>query len=288
MKDVLELSKGNLRARINRATSQLYSLEFGGNEFMWGGGKPEELKTQEEKKGWQNSEIIMFPIVGPAKDNKITVDGKDYPMGQHGIVRHLGFEQCVNSGDVAGYVQEYTEETKVQTHKGVSEFPFSYEMYKSYILDADSILFKLEVKNTSEKNMCYAIGWHPAFRIDDPSSIIRTKSGEVYTIDKIKELSKTGALKLKGVDEVEYVSKLGTVTLRSNFGNIQIWSPEEDLICIEPVSTFASSEYSGELGEKPGYKTLDPSAGDLYWTKIKFSKTKQYDKVVGKRKLNHP
>jgi galactose mutarotase-like enzyme len=256
---------------MNRLNNQLFSLMFGEKELIWGGGKPEELKTAEERKGWQNSEIVMLPIVGAAKDNKITVDGKEYPMTQHGIARHLDNDIYEATDRTIGAVQKYKAMTEVKGTKGSCVFPFSYELYKSYMLGDDFLLLRIELKNLSEKPMPYSIAWHPALRTwGDAESFVRTKSGK-YPIGMIKGLSKTGALVLEGVNDVEYVSKNGTVDLTSNFGNMQVWSPEEDLICLEPISTLSDREYSGELGQKPGYKILGPGEGAYYWAKIKLS-----------------
>src|SRR3989344_6691304 len=88
MDTLLELGHVELTARLNRLNRQFCSLAKG-REYMWGGGKPDALKTPEERTGWPNSEITIFPIVGAAKDGEIVVDGVRHPMGQHGIARHL-------------------------------------------------------------------------------------------------------------------------------------------------------------------------------------------------------
>lgn len=279
MKDVISLNRG-LEAKINTLNQQLFSLNFDGVEFMWGGGKPEELKSPEEKKGWQNSEIIMFPIVGAAKNDEITIDGKKYPMGQHGIARYIQYKPLKTTNNELVYCQIYKADTELRSPKGNFVFPIGYFLYKKYCLENDSLTFWVNIHNVSSKPLRYALGWHPAFRIP-PSSIpgkssdsyIKTRNKKKYSIEEIKKASTTGALRLEGENEVDYVSELGKVHLSSDFGNITVWSPQEDLICLEPVTALTDREYAGELKDKPGYKTIKPYENVEYRAKIKFART---------------
>lgn len=259
---VLKIQDG-LTAKINSLNEQLYSLAKG-KEYMWGGGTPEKLKRPEENPeagGWQNSEIIMFPIVGPVKDNQITVDGLQYPMGQHGIARYIKNELKSQFNDRVIFKQIYTAKSPVKSPKGEFSFPFSYELEKQYRLKDDSLEFVIKVKNTSDKPMPYAIGWHPAFRIfgDESDIYIQTKTDK-HPLSKIKELSKTSALILPGTKELKYVSGNTEIGVSSTLEHTMIWSPcDQPFICIEPISVLPDSEHAGELRQKLGYQILKPN-----------------------------
>ena len=63
MEELITLEKGNLKAQIYRG--QLVSLAKSGIECMHGGGKPDDLKSPDDRVGWNKSEIFMFPVPGP-------------------------------------------------------------------------------------------------------------------------------------------------------------------------------------------------------------------------------
>ena len=42
-----------------------------------------------DEKYRKRSAPVLFPFVGSLKDKKFTVDGTDYPMGQHGFARDM-------------------------------------------------------------------------------------------------------------------------------------------------------------------------------------------------------
>lgn len=46
---------------------------------------------------------MLFPFVGSLKDKKFTVDGTDYPMGQHGFARDMEFELVSQTKDEAWF-----------------------------------------------------------------------------------------------------------------------------------------------------------------------------------------
>jgi galactose mutarotase-like enzyme len=272
MTEVIELKDGSLKARLNIQKSQLFSLELDGTEFMWGGGKPEELKTEEEKLGWPNSEIMMFPIIGRAPDDQVTIDGKKFPMQQHGLARHLTSESYELTDRKVSYLQKYNADTEIQTKKGLCVFPFSFQIYREYVLRGQFLEHQIKIVNDSETSLPYAVGWHPAFRIPSKHSFVKRILTK-YSIEKIKKESKTGALILEDTIEAQYVSDLGTVIVTSSWDleHMQIWSPEnQNLVCLESISAFSLSRanYVGELATAPGYKKIKPGESATFFVYV--------------------
>jgi galactose mutarotase-like enzyme len=101
----IKLKKSDITAKINPENWQLYSLKRGNKEVMWKGGAPKQEKPD---KGWQNSEIIAFPIFGPAVDGVIVYKGKEYPMGQHGLSRRLPWNEVKRTDESIIFTQHYT------------------------------------------------------------------------------------------------------------------------------------------------------------------------------------
>lgn len=263
---ILEISdrSGKTSAKINLGNSQMFSLKHKGMEFMWGGGRLDEDKIPAEKSGWQNSEIIMFPIVGASKSGRVIIEGKEYPMGQHGTARHAGFMLSSHTGSTATFIQTYHARDKVGGQGYASSFPFDYRIKKTYSVGTAALMFAVEIANLSERPMPYAIGWHPAFLTfpDQPREhFVRVMSAEtsvpqIYYIDTIKERSKNGSI-VESSSAAEYSCPLGTISVESHLGYIQLWSPEgQSQVCVEPISARPDPNYDGELSEKQGYKTL--------------------------------
>lgn len=264
---LLTLQGGDITARFNSLNCQLVSLTHSGVEFMAGGGKPEDLKTGQERSLWPNSEITMFPLVGPANNGRLLINGIEYPMPQHGLPRYLPYTIDASrqvSWNRLTFAQEYAANTELPTSKGPAAFPYSFSLKKSFeIHKTNSLYVAFEIENKSDAPMPYALGWHPAFRAVGNACV--KVSGADYTLEGIKAVSKTGAVVLENlptVGNIEYASGIGRVLILSNFGHAQLWSPEaQDLICIEPITAtpFSRYKYSGELSRAPYFKLLEPS-----------------------------
>src|SRR5271156_1578589 len=93
--DLITIKGKDLAGKVNTLNSELCELAYKDKQIMWGGGKPQGMKSEVELRdgAWQHSEIIMFPIVGSVKNSTISVSGTNYPMGQHGISRYIPFEK---------------------------------------------------------------------------------------------------------------------------------------------------------------------------------------------------
>jgi len=70
---------------------QLVSILKNGLEYMHGVGKPEGLKEDRDKRGWDRSELVMFPIVEKPNNGRVSMNGHDFSMDQHGISRAIPF-----------------------------------------------------------------------------------------------------------------------------------------------------------------------------------------------------
>ena len=255
---------------------------------MWPGGMPQERKTNQQKLGWNNSAIIMFPVISSQKDDTYLIDGKQYRMGKHGIARHLPSEQFLleKPNDVF-FIQTYVANTEVNTEKGTFSFPVSYEIRQRFSInpdDSEKLNHFVQLSNLSDVQMPFAFGWHPAFLLTGDKQHFNL---EVHFNDGLPSLG--SRMSLLGVNVVEHsegnvvsfrnanaVILRGhgyTIELESNIGNMQIWSPKgQELVAIEPVSALSSKEYSGELKDKPGYQVLAPRASAIYTSSIKIRK----------------
>ena len=127
-------------------------------------------KIHDGKSFWNRHAPILFPIVGKLKDNKTEIDGKIYEMTQHGFARDMDFKSIGENE----YVLTSNEET-------LKKYPFNFELYVSYEINENKLKTKYKVKNTSNKDMIFALGGHPAFKCE--------YSNEEYYLEFEKEES---------------------------------------------------------------------------------------------------
>ena len=73
-KDMIEFSVSNHGA-------ELQSLQKDGKEYLWHG----------DATYWGRRSPILFPMVGKVYGGVFHVEGKEYPMGQHGFARDSEF-----------------------------------------------------------------------------------------------------------------------------------------------------------------------------------------------------
>lgn len=252
----------------NRHDKQLASLRYDDWQYMHGGGRTEESKSDSDKRGWSNSEIIMFPVVGPVKDSQVLVDGESYPMGQHGISRYLPFEEINHNKTTAVFCQKYVANTPVLNpkDKGPKEFtwPFSFNIKKKYNANRDGVLtVNFSITNTSDRPMPYQFGWHPAFRTLGDN----TKNAQIYVLgasedncplDSIR--SDIGIAKKIEHGTVCYQNQDKSIELTSDMGKTMIWSPSgSDLVCLEPVTKLPVEPFDDFTDMrliKPGKKVM--------------------------------
>jgi galactose mutarotase-like enzyme len=278
---VLQLSDGAgmTSAKINLGNSQMFSLKHDGVEFMWGGGRPDDDKTAAEKSGWQNSEIIMFPTIGASKSGHVTIDGVEYPMGQHGTARHASFTLSDHTGSNATFVQTYKARDGVGGPGYLCSFPFDYQIKKTYSVETAALTFSVGITNLSDRPMPFAVGWHPAFLTFSGQSgehFVRlvpagTSIPQIYHVDAIKEKSKDGSV-VESASKAEYFCPHGRISIESNLGYLQLWSPgRQNQLCIEPISARPDPNYEGELSEKQGYRALGVRATEKFAFRVEIT-----------------
>lgn len=91
----IKLENESLELTINSFGAELKSItgKETGTQYLW----------DADEKYWKRSAPVLFPFVGSLKDKKFTVDGTDYPMGQHGFARDMEFELVSQTKDEAWF-----------------------------------------------------------------------------------------------------------------------------------------------------------------------------------------
>ncbi len=250
--------------RVDAKAAEMHSLidKVSKKEWIWN-ANPEF---------WSQRNPILFPIVGSTYDKKLHIDGKEYPIGNHGFTRHANFE-CI----------EHTSEKLVLQLKSseltLKQYPYDFVLEVEYRLNDDSLDIIYRITNNSDVTMPFNFGLHPAFyhsnngdsgaipveflgvEKDLPESILKYSDHQVlYFTDEF--FATTPTLVLDDVkssyvrlhDQKDYLDV-------SVFGYrwLAFWKkPKANFICIEPWHGHDDNEpFYGAFKDREGTLFLD-------------------------------
>lgn len=277
MADKIVIKNNELSVEISTKGAELQSIKSkNGTEFLWYG----------DEKIWAGRAPLLFPICGGLKNDKYMLDGKEYSLQKHGYIRFCEFE-----------IEEYSDGRVVFLHKSnaetLTQFPFEYELRVIYTLKACSIDVTYEVKNTTDKIMCFSIGAHEGYLcsegIEEYSVVFeQNETLNSYILDgnlledkTVNIMTKSRILDLKNeffaFDALVFKSlNSRCVTLRhknsgreirveyEGFPYLLLWTkPNAPYICIEPwcgIPDGVGSKY--EFANKEGIQSID--AGNIF------------------------
>ena len=128
---------------ISSHGAELQSLQLDGREYLWHG----------DPAYWGRRSPILFPMVGKVYGNVFRVDGKEYPMGQHGFARD----------------SEFTFDGKryVLADGPRENYPYKFELSVRYRTEGRRFYAEWEVLNLDSRDIHFQIGAHPALLLPD-------------------------------------------------------------------------------------------------------------------------
>ena len=123
MADMTTISNEFLTATISPLGSELQALRSAdGRDWLWDG----------DAAWWSGRSPILFPIVGKAPGDQLTIDGATYPMNQHGFARKSTFALLDAGLSFCRYELTANDETKAQ-------YPFDFTLMLEHRLDGPSL-----------------------------------------------------------------------------------------------------------------------------------------------------
>ncbi len=143
---MIYLSNGIISAEISEIGAEIKSLKKSGTEYMWSG----------DAAVWGNTAPVLFPIIGFMKNGKYTLDGEEYKMTKHGILRGETF--ALESSDGISATLLYRENAKT-----LKLYPFAFEFRVIFTLDGSSLKVEYNVKNLNDGEMYFSVGAHEAY-----------------------------------------------------------------------------------------------------------------------------
>ena len=278
MLDTVSISDSTLRAQISPLGAELVRLQDrDGLDLLWDG----------DPAVWAGRAPLLFPIVGEAMGNRITVAGRAYEIGRHGFARTSTFALISSDTARCTWRLDASEATRRQ-------YPFEFRLDVTYAIEAGALHMSAEVANTGDGVMPAAFGFHPALRWPLPYGKLRAAHEIVFEqeepapirrpIDGLlssaryptpvrgprlalhDSLFEDGAIVF---DRLASRSLVYGEALRVSFPrmpHLGIWTkPGAGYVCIEPWQGHASPEdFDGELADKPGMVSIAPGTTETF------------------------
>lgn len=274
---MIDIASAELSASINPLGAELSHLRD---------AEGRELMTDADPAFWSGRAPLLFPIVGRLVDDRYRVDGKEYPLPQHGFARRQPFELIEHAADRALFRLSDNEETR-------AVYPFAFTLDAAFTLQGATLATDITVTNSGDRDMPASFGFHPAFAwplpFDRPRADHRIlfEKAEPADLSAIilggwiapdswpspldgRELILTDALFER--DALVWDS-LESQSLRYDGGEgpgleigfagmpkLGIWTkPGARYVCIEPWHGIADRQgFAGEIWDKPGILRFAP------------------------------
>ena len=146
---LFQISNEKITVQVDSMGAELKSLKeiASGREYMWNG----------DPQYWKRTSPVLFPLVGGLQNGVYRLDGREYPMGQHGFARDMEFKLKSQVATEIWFTLESSEET-------MAKYPFPFSLELGYELADRTVIVKWRVRNPAKECMYFAIGGHPAFR----------------------------------------------------------------------------------------------------------------------------
>ena len=244
----------NKKTRVVIENGELISFQKDNNEYI----------HQKGSKGWRNSDIEMFPIIGPLSKNNFSVQTKKGTaiQDQHGLLRELPYTLISSSDDTAKFTKRYKKNTAIKNSKFPKKsteeevfWPFDFIFEKQFTL-VDTLL-KIDFVITSEKGMPFMLGYHPAFLLSDTGKETVIARGEKISLNTIYKAGHNAFPVLNSsAVTLENIGKSNLDLSITGFNNFMLWTPANNMLCIEPIT-----QYTSYTDEKFSEKNMRLSSG---------------------------
>lgn len=143
---MITLKNGNSLLKVNELGAEMKSFTVNGTEYLWVG----------DNEHWRFSAPNVFPITGRFKDNKYTLNGKEYTMLIHGFARFLEYKVESVTESSAVFLVTANDETKAQ-------WPYDFEFRVCYEVTEGTAKVTYKVTNTDKKQMWFSVGSHDGY-----------------------------------------------------------------------------------------------------------------------------
>jgi len=277
---VVKIANEHLSVEVSSTGAEMQSIRTNdGQDWLWNG----------DPAFWGGRSPVLFPMVGKAPDDHVSIDGQRYPMGQHGFARRSEFALLPSGSDFCRF-------ELVANAVSRAAYPFEFDLVIEHRLEGRAVRVTAEVRNLDHRPMPFGIGFHPAFRWPLPGcegqehtvvldsgaepALVRLSGGLVEP-EELPSPFKDGALTLihEMFEQDAMIFPAGAgAGLRygvgekvvrftwENLPNFALWSKGDGpFVCLEPWHGTAAVVGGGDaLEERPYGEMLGPGAVGRY------------------------
>ena len=277
---LIQIANDHLAVAVSPMGAEMASItDSGGQSWLWDG----------DPAFWSGRSPVLFPMVGRAPGDHVSIEGRRFPMGQHGFARRSPFELVASGDDFCRFVLRSSPTSQ-------AIYPFAFELAVEHRLEGGAVVVTAEVANRDRRPMPFGIGFHPAFVwplpgceglehevvLDNGSEpVLKRLTGGLVQHEARPSPFKAGRLVLDhdlfAADAILFPEGAGTgLRYRAgnrevrfsweNLPNLALWSkPGAGFVCLEPWhGTAAMVDGSDALEARPYGVVLQPGARGRY------------------------
>ena len=276
----------HLSVEVSPLGSEMQSITTSdGQSWLWDG----------DAAFWNGRSPVLFPIVGKAPSDHVSVDGRRYPMGQHGFARRSEFALVESGADFCRFELRSSQASR-------SVYPFDFVLVLEHRVEGRAVVVTAVVTNADHRPMPFGIGFHPAFVWPLPGCaglehrVVLDNGGEPELVRLSGGLVKPQTLPSPFVEGelvldhalfaddamlfpegagagLRYAAGGKAIRLTwENLPNFALWSKAgAEFVCLEPWhGTAAAVGGSDALSERPYGEVLGPGASGRYSFRVEF------------------
>jgi len=284
--------------QLANPAGDIASIALFGAELCAWRSRGVDLVWEVDRRFWDRTAPVLFPIVGATRDGCVRVEGMSYPLSLHGFAWEKDFVVSERREDFLRLELSADEETRAL-------YPFEFLFAVEFRLRPGALENTLIVENTGAKPLPYACGLHPAFRW--PLAGSKAQHALLFDAPENPELPVIGKGGLFGVEKrrvplencvlplaPELFAKDAMVFLDvkggrvafdngegariicefPDFPHIGFWTrPGAPYLCLEPWTGHGDPEgFAGELAEKPSMRRLGPGESARHAATFRFER----------------
>lgn len=284
---IIRIGNEQVSVAVSALGSEMQSITTSdGRNWLWEG----------DGAFWSGRSPVLFPIVGRAPDDHISVGGERYRMVQHGFARRSTFTLVARGDAFCRFALEAGDETR-------AVYPFDFRLELEHRIEGRGVRVTAEVSNRDHRPMPFGIGFHPAFVWPLPDcgglehlivldnggapELARLADG-LLRPERLKSPFRAGELVLHhdlfAEDAMLFPEGAGAgLTYRAgerairfsweNLPNLALWTkPGAPFICLEPWHGMAAEAGGSDaLEQRPYGDVLGPGATGRYSFRVELA-----------------
>ena len=145
---LIRIATDQIAVTVSALGAEMQNLQDArGREYLWNG----------DPAFWSGRSPILFPIVGRAPEDRISLGDHSAPMAQHGFARRSRFALVAH--DPCSCTHELTPTPEIR-----AVWPREFRLRVTHRVAGNTLSVQAEVCNRDHRPMPFGLGFHPAFR----------------------------------------------------------------------------------------------------------------------------